>query len=229
MNRQGWAITFLDSSGLPAGPYDPVSGIPSGILAVVVWINSEGSSALFNPLDTEWVMPGSTNYNPQGVQNYTSLTQGLVASRNTLFNGKYDQLLSKFKSGASADTIIKAIWYSPWGSKPTQNMLDNARHNYARYATVHVTGTGPTNPLPSPANITSLLWELLMQGTNGAIVRYLYLELLLREPDTTGFKNDVAFLNAGGTVTQLIANIADSAEGKSVNSARRKALGLPAV
>lgn len=68
----------------------------------------------------------------------------------------------------------------------------------------------------------------LMATDNAFAVRYLYLSFLCREPDAEGFATDVAYLNGGGTLNQLLTNLQDSPEGKVVLAARRKALGLPA-
>ncbi len=58
------------------------------------------------------------------------------------------------------------------------------------------------------------------------VVRKLYLDILLREPDPEGFKHDVDYLVAGGTLNQLLSNLQDSPEGQSVLAKKRAAIGL---
>ena len=57
-------------------------------------------------------------------------------------------------------------------------------------------------------------------------VRYLYRFALHREVDPQSFTNDVNYLNGGGTLNQLLANLQDSPEGQAVIAAERKAMGL---
>lgn len=152
MNRQEWAKAFLQVCGYGPGTLDVESGIPQNVLAIVCWINSEGSTAQNNPLDTTENWANATDFNPQGVKNYQSTSDGLQATRATLFNGDYTLIDNCLQVGNDANNTIAAINHSPWGSKPTIQMLNNIRKNYPIFANVHVTGTGDTtvvNDVPS--------------------------------------------------------------------------------
>lgn len=142
MNRQAWATTFLRKCELELGVPDKVCGIPTNILTVVTWIDSEGSLARGNPLDTELWWAGCTDYNSAGVKNYASVTDGFAASKATLFNGNYALLIRCLKAGNDATNNISAIYHSVWGSKPTLTLLNNVRRNYQAFALVHVSGSG---------------------------------------------------------------------------------------
>lgn len=57
-------------------------------------------------------------------------------------------------------------------------------------------------------------------------VRFLYRFALHREVDGPSFTTDVNFLNAGGTLNELLTNIQDAPEGQAAIAAERKLLGL---
>src|ERR1700681_2688599 len=78
---------------------------------------------------------------------------------------------------------------------------------------------------PTPAK--GLLAMLLADAQ--LFVRYLYLELLLREPDAWGFAFWTQWLvNGTKDAEGVLTGIADSDEGAAVRTAKRKAIGLPA-
>lgn len=81
------------------------------------------------------------------------------------------------------------------------------------------------DPNPHPTIVPEDLFSMLASDPAFA-VRFLYLTFFLREPDAQGFATDVAYLNNGGTLNQLLTNLADSPEGQAVTAAKRKALGL---
>lgn len=64
------------------------------------WQKYEGGTAAYNPLNTTLEMPGSTEYNSAGVQEYQSAEQGAEATVSTLKNGYYPDVLAALKSGA---------------------------------------------------------------------------------------------------------------------------------
>ncbi len=82
----------------------------------VAWQHAEGATAAFNPFDTELRLPGSTNYNSAGVQNYRSLGQGIQATASTLKNGYYPLILAALKDGSNAYQMANALAQSPWGT-----------------------------------------------------------------------------------------------------------------
>ena len=57
-------------------------------------------------------------------------------------------------------------------------------------------------------------------------VRFLYRFALLREVDKAGFDANVGWLNAGGDLNTVLANLQDSPEGQAVIAAERKLLGI---
>jgi hypothetical protein len=61
-------------------------------------------------------MPGSTDFNSVGVQNYASLAQGLDAIHRTLLapNHGYEQILADLAASADAMTTGQAINASDW-------------------------------------------------------------------------------------------------------------------
>lgn len=104
MNRYRWAAGFCSVMGWPLT-------IVPGLVAVMV---GESSGARCNPLDDELVVPGSTNYNPQGVQNYPSVRAGWWACSRSL-RGFYPGVIA---AGAAGDPMgfVGAWGRSPWGT-----------------------------------------------------------------------------------------------------------------
>src|SRR2546429_173241 len=67
------------------------------------------SGAAFNLLNSEHTAPGSTNYNPNGVQNYVSYAQGIQMTVVTLHDGNYPSLIEALKNNTvdlSNSTIL---------------------------------------------------------------------------------------------------------------------------
>lgn len=86
---------------------------------------------------------------------------------------------------------------------------------------------GPSPPAPTPAHTTTILEELFaMPSDNGFAVRFVYRFALHREVDPAGFTANVNWLNAGGSLNDVLAHLQDSAEGQAVIAAERKALGI---
>jgi hypothetical protein len=74
-----WASAFLRIMGAPR--------CRANLVVTVAWQVQEGTQAAWNPLATTHRMPGSTDFNTVGVQNFGSLEQGLVATQETIENG----------------------------------------------------------------------------------------------------------------------------------------------
>lgn len=163
MNRYQWAQAWRVNAGLPPGPLDPSDVADVNDLVIVTWINSEGSLATNNPLDTEEPWPNSTLYNPQGVRNYATLDDGLNATTVTLRNGFYPTLLAVLKNPTTAENGVSAIYHSVWGSKPTIAMLNSIRNNWTAYASIHVSGTPDITP-PSPG-VNKKMWLIAATST----------------------------------------------------------------
>lgn len=104
--------------------------------ALVSWMQAEGGSARFNPLNTTKRMPGSTDYNWVPVQNYTTFAQGVEATVSTLLDGAkmqgdpydYGNILRSLRgtdvtlddgkkhTGGWAETTLLAVEDSYWGT-----------------------------------------------------------------------------------------------------------------
>lgn len=84
------------------------------------WARAEGGEARFNPWNTEWAWPGSTNYNPQGVRNYPSAKAGIAATIATLHDGHYPRMLHFFAhpSKLTPRQIVEACRadFDTWGT-----------------------------------------------------------------------------------------------------------------
>jgi hypothetical protein len=74
-----WAEMLLRALG--------ASPCRSNLVVVVAWQVAESTQAAWNPLATTHRMPGSTDFNWVGVQNFRSLEQGLQATVETIENG----------------------------------------------------------------------------------------------------------------------------------------------
>jgi hypothetical protein len=99
-SQSGWAQALLKALG------DPTTS--ANIKSIEHWEQLEGgnwqNTAKYNPLDTTYQLPGSTNMGgstagANGVQAYTSWSQGLQATVDTLKNGSYNDILAALKSG----------------------------------------------------------------------------------------------------------------------------------
>lgn len=82
-------------------------------------------------------------------------------------------------------------------------------------------GVTPSNPTTVPGELFAML-----ASDPAFAVRFLFRFALHREVDPGAFTTNVNFLNGGGTLNQLLANIQDSDEGKAAIAAERKSLGL---
>ena len=61
-------------------------------------------------------MPGSHAINGDGVQSYTSWSQGLTATAATLNGGSYRGILAALDAGNSVAAVERAVASSPWGT-----------------------------------------------------------------------------------------------------------------
>jgi len=129
-----WAGVFLPAIGAPA--------CRSNLVAIVTWQYSEFTQAAWNPLADTYPMPGSTDFNSVGVQNYASLSQGVDAVRHTLTNGPtlgYPEIVSRLRSCADAMTTAEAIRASAWcrgcaGGAYVTGWIAKVEANYELYA-----------------------------------------------------------------------------------------------
>ena len=110
--RQGFAVALLNALGAPV--------TSQNLLAIESWEVAEGGGfggrTAFNPLNTTLPMPGSRPVTMVGVQAYTSASQGLQATVNTLRNGRYSGIVAALRAGNSAQAVERAVAASPWGT-----------------------------------------------------------------------------------------------------------------
>lgn len=114
ITREEFARQFLRAIGAPR--------TDRNLWAVVSWMQAEGSTAKFNPLATTQKMPGSTDFNSVGVQNYGSFQQGVEATAKTLNYGAdrriygYKPIRRRLRHGAWALYTLNAVEASIWGT-----------------------------------------------------------------------------------------------------------------
>ncbi len=105
-----WAHLFLQAIGAPA--------CSNNLVVVVAWQAAEGTPAAWNPLATTLASPGSSTFNPVGVQNYPSVNDGVHAAAQTLRNGYlthgYGWILYDLAVCAFPTTTAQAINASDW-------------------------------------------------------------------------------------------------------------------
>jgi hypothetical protein len=96
-------------------------------------LQAEGGFARNNPFNTTLRLPGSTNYNSVGVQNYNDPAQGVTATVKTLKQHccGYGKIRRRLRENASAREIVKAFGQSEWGTNLSlvQAVLDDVVHS----------------------------------------------------------------------------------------------------
>jgi hypothetical protein len=114
----------------------------SKLVALVVWMQCEGSRATFNPLSSTLPMDGSTDFNSVGVQNYVSLEQGVKATAATLREDQpgYFEIRQALKHAHTARRIVKAVGNSAWGTSRglMLDVLPQVKANYDLFATIAI-------------------------------------------------------------------------------------------
>lgn len=100
-NTSDFAKALLGALG------DPTT--PANIASIVAWENREGgnwhNSAKYNPLNTTQKEPGSGMTGTQGdIGVYTSWAQGVLATAQTLTNGRYNDIDAALKQGIGLGT-----------------------------------------------------------------------------------------------------------------------------
>lgn len=129
----GWAAQFLPSLGAPI--------CTNNLVAVVSWQVAEFTQAAWNPLATTYPMPGSSTFNYAGVQNYTSLGQGLQATDLTLSapGHGYEAIVAALGGCVDPMATANAINASGWcngcgGGTYVTRVVPLVQANYAEYA-----------------------------------------------------------------------------------------------
>lgn len=105
-----WAELFLRMFGAPV--------CRSNLVVVVAWQAAEGTQAAWNPLATTHRMPGSTSFNSVGVQDFVSLEQGLLGTKETIENGwdmyRYGAIVRALQGCSDPVVTALAINASSW-------------------------------------------------------------------------------------------------------------------
>lgn len=95
------------------------------LYALVAWMQAEGNGGANNPLNTTEKMPLSTTFNSVGVQNYSSFSEGVMATAKTLNYGAdrdshgYKPIrrrLRRFLILNRAKKVLEAVEESDWGT-----------------------------------------------------------------------------------------------------------------
>ena len=80
------------------------------------WRQAEGGKATYNPFNTTWKKPGTTDYNSHGVKNYPDPATGLSATVKTLLSSSYSGIVDALRRGAPPSKAAAALRASPWGT-----------------------------------------------------------------------------------------------------------------
>jgi peptidoglycan hydrolase-like protein with peptidoglycan-binding domain len=83
---------------------------------LMAWRQAEGKAGRFNPFNTTYDLPGSSNFNSVGVKNYQTSRDGLVATVKTLKNGRYECILNGLRNDLGADRIAQCESLKTWGT-----------------------------------------------------------------------------------------------------------------
>lgn len=106
-----WEQRLLAVLGAPMGY--------SGGTLLKAWATAEGGSADWNPLNTTYELPGTSDYNADGVKNYAKPIDGICATALTLDNGDYPGIVGDLQGGGfSAQQIVErnAAEFDKWGT-----------------------------------------------------------------------------------------------------------------
>ena len=141
ITRDEFAKEELIGAGLPPST--------NNVQSLVVWMTSEDTMAEWNPQATTQPMPGATDFNSVGVKNYPDQAIGLQAFSTTLRNGDYGAIINCLERSAVPAETCSAITNSPWGSKPSPELVAEVLTNWVTYASVIIPGSDNT-PAPTP-------------------------------------------------------------------------------
>jgi len=108
LNDKNFYMKLLENLGAPISD--------ENMKFLYAWRQAEGKAGKFNPFNTTWDLPNSTNFNKVGVKNYVSLEDGMVATVKTLKNGLYECILKGLRDDIGADNIAKCESLKTWGT-----------------------------------------------------------------------------------------------------------------
>ena len=154
---RSWASSLLSRLGAPQTAANQQS--------LIAWALREGGGGTFNPLNTTLSAPGASCLNSVCVRNYTSWSQGIEATANTIQGGNFSQILADLKSGGGV------------GGNAAGELLSWSGNGYSSLASTWGQAGqymgGNIAPLPGGmGNIqtTSALGGLLGGGIGGSIL-----------------------------------------------------------
>ena len=116
ITREMWAKILLHEL--------KVDAVDHAVNMLIGWQTAEdggGPHSEWNPLNTTYRCHGSTSYNQVGVQNYTSLSQGIYATLQTLHTEHAEQYGYKkildYLHGNNYNEFGGAVMASSWGTQ----------------------------------------------------------------------------------------------------------------
>lgn len=138
--------------------YRNLTATPQLLVGIVAWGLAEGdinvprcSGALCNPLDTEWRMPGSSNFNDAGVQSYGDVRTGIEATWLTLDDGHYSDILAALSStSTTAEQLASCPSLTTWGTGQFVGTVAHVRAELAACMAVPVPGAVALPDPPPP-------------------------------------------------------------------------------
>lgn len=138
MTRNEFARRFIDGIG--------AQHCDRNAWALISWMQAEGGTALWNPLNTTQPMPGDSIYNWVGVRNYPDFQTGLAATIKTIKQTHpslgYVPILSSLRSCARARRTLKYVEASAWGTGGLAlQVLPYTKADYWRYANHQIAGS----------------------------------------------------------------------------------------
>ena len=142
ITRDEWAVKELSELGFT--PSD------NNVKSLVIWMAAEDTLAEFNPQATTMPEPGATDFNSVGVKNYPDEATGLKGFKDTITNGYYQNILDALSRSDPPAVTCSIIVNSPWGSKPTPELVATVLGDWVTYASVPVSNLTDTTPDPQP-------------------------------------------------------------------------------
>lgn len=120
MRRGAFAKKFCADEGIPWTTHTR--------RALMSWFQAEGGGARNNPANTTQDEFGATIYNFASVKNYPTPEVGLRAMETTFtYHGHgYETIMHRLRQNGSANSILKAIGASDWGTAGTLGMVIRA-------------------------------------------------------------------------------------------------------
>lgn len=134
-----------------------VQATPENVRALTAWMQAEGGTAAFNPMNTTQQAAGATDYNSAGVKNFTSWEQGVQATVQTLKNGRYGNIIQALQQGNNAGAVAAAVGQSPWGT--SGQLMSQILGSTPTNAAVSTAAAGITTP-------TAAVPGIAIQGVN---------------------------------------------------------------